>query len=552
MYERKLVQTIKKAFSHLYEDLSRRQLGEIKFSSSDVSKEVDYVSGFIIGKQTEGAAYDAIYGAYEGGYKIGYTHLQQVGYIPYKEGDLNLVMGVTSALDPSSLTTADWRAIDALQTRNLSLLKGMTTDMEKHILTQVEKSMKEGDSWEVLKHHLMKIEGMTENRARLIARTETRLAFNRGTLTRYTESGVDKVEILTAWDDMVCVECAELSGTVHPIGGEPELPLHPQCRCSYLPVIEPLPGQTYGEDFAHVPDPVEKISSLMDTWARRKGLDPSKLTMDDIARIIPKSAHVEQVSGKLGVLKDWESVEVVKMNGPNNSTVVGKLKTVVTNYEDCESDPFHKFRIGFADNRKDQLNKIVHNTNHLKKLEESTDPAQRRLYDTIKAWQRSSDDYNAYLRHGRIPAAYADDQAEFIKLMDDLCNTISSYKAPDDMILWRGVRGTGADQLLLKNGMHDDGIMAFTYDCQVTDMFSGSAPNAYVKYMGEYLHVDNVIGVKIKKGDPLFIVGDSYGEAEALIPKGKSIKIIERYLHITETRDGTPYKAILYHMGEFV
>jgi HK97 family phage portal protein len=76
-------------------------------------------------------------------------------------------------------------------------------------------------------------------RSERIARTETISASAQGTLTGYQESGVvKKVQFYTAMDERTCEYCNEFHNKIYDIGQEMPIPLHPNCRCVWLPVIE--------------------------------------------------------------------------------------------------------------------------------------------------------------------------------------------------------------------------------------------------------------------------------------------------------------------------
>ena len=77
-------------------------------------------------------------------------------------------------------------------------------------------------------------------RARMIARTEHARAVNTGTLQAYSNYGVEQVEIITVGDSNVCDECIDLEEN-NPYTLEEAmnlLPVHPNCRCSYGPVVD--------------------------------------------------------------------------------------------------------------------------------------------------------------------------------------------------------------------------------------------------------------------------------------------------------------------------
>ncbi len=104
----------------------------------------------------------------------------------------------------------------------------------------------------------------TEARAQMLAHTGAIWSYNEGAVQRYADAGVAVVEWLTADDDLRCPFCAEMNGkrieTKEPFfqagdtfsfedkvmkipGGARGFdvrhpPLHPNCRCTLLPVFE--------------------------------------------------------------------------------------------------------------------------------------------------------------------------------------------------------------------------------------------------------------------------------------------------------------------------
>ena len=76
-------------------------------------------------------------------------------------------------------------------------------------------------------------------RADMIARTEIMSASAQGALEGYKESGVvSKVKFYTAEDERTCDYCNNYHDEVFDIGQEIPIPLHPNCRCVFLPVID--------------------------------------------------------------------------------------------------------------------------------------------------------------------------------------------------------------------------------------------------------------------------------------------------------------------------
>ena len=137
-----------------------------------------------------------------------------------------------------SILPADQAALDILVTRDLSGLKGITDEMSKQIVQELTDGMLRGDSMATVARAIdNRIDSIGRARATTLARTETMKAFNQGALTQYDKHGITEVEWLTAHDERTCDECGPLDGERFPIDGAPDMPLHPNCRCTVLPVI---------------------------------------------------------------------------------------------------------------------------------------------------------------------------------------------------------------------------------------------------------------------------------------------------------------------------
>ena len=72
--------------------------------------------------------------------------------------------------------------------------------------------------------------------AETLARTELAHIQNKSTLDKFTKEGITKVQILV--DKNCCEECTENKGKVFDIANAPQLPIHPNCRCVYMAVID--------------------------------------------------------------------------------------------------------------------------------------------------------------------------------------------------------------------------------------------------------------------------------------------------------------------------
>lgn len=85
---------------------------------------------------------------------------------------------------------------------------------------------------------LMERFDVSYNNARRLARTELQRVYNQSCLDKYKRMGIEKVQISEADDSRTCEECRALNKQIFPLNEAPMLPIHPNCRGTYLAVIE--------------------------------------------------------------------------------------------------------------------------------------------------------------------------------------------------------------------------------------------------------------------------------------------------------------------------
>lgn len=165
-----------------------------------------------------------------------------------------LIWDVTSADARNFLESYTLRFADSLQASTKDALRGLL-------------SQGQADGWSISKltDEIQAIyDGWDKSRAEAIARTETIRSSNAGAEVAFAGAGVDQKEWFTAEDEMVCPFCGEMheerkstqssyftvgdSMTVDVDGTQQTLkfdyedvrypPLHPNCRCTLLPVVE--------------------------------------------------------------------------------------------------------------------------------------------------------------------------------------------------------------------------------------------------------------------------------------------------------------------------
>lgn len=75
------------------------------------------------------------------------------------------------------------------------------------------------------------------NNTHRLIRSETMHYLNQSSVQAYKDSGIMKIEFWAAEDERTCLTCGAMHGKIYDIDKAPILPLHPLCRCCYLPVI---------------------------------------------------------------------------------------------------------------------------------------------------------------------------------------------------------------------------------------------------------------------------------------------------------------------------
>lgn len=134
-------------------------------------------------------------------------------------------------------------AVGLIYTRAYSDLDGITKAMDTGISRVLAEGMSSGWGMDRMADALDDaVDGIGINRARMLARTETIRAHAEATLNTYEEAGIEGVvvmsEFTTAGDDNVCKKCEALEGMEYTLEqARGVIPVHPNCRCAWLPVV---------------------------------------------------------------------------------------------------------------------------------------------------------------------------------------------------------------------------------------------------------------------------------------------------------------------------
>ena len=89
-----------------------------------------------------------------------------------------------------------------------------------------------------LKNMLQERFNVGYGRADALVRTELAHIQTQAAQQRYTDYGIQEMEIWADEDERRCEVCGKLHMKRYPIGAVPPIPAHPHCRCCIVPVVE--------------------------------------------------------------------------------------------------------------------------------------------------------------------------------------------------------------------------------------------------------------------------------------------------------------------------
>ncbi len=129
----------------------------------------------------------------------------------------------------------------ALFQQSFSELQGFSESMQTDIRRIIADGLLRGENPRTIAREASRRINLARYRAERIARTETIRANAEAQLNTFERFGVSGVELdaewITAGDGRVCPDCASHGGKIYPIQeARGMIPLHPNCRCSWIPV----------------------------------------------------------------------------------------------------------------------------------------------------------------------------------------------------------------------------------------------------------------------------------------------------------------------------
>lgn len=129
-----------------------------------------------------------------------------------------------------------------LGTRSFEQLRGVNAAMAAEMNRILSQGLIDKRSPEYLARQMVaSVRGLSKSRALLIAQTETIYAHAEGQLDAFEEEGIEEIQVRAEWvtagDSRVCPLCQANEGKTFTIEAARGLiPLHPRCRCSWVPV----------------------------------------------------------------------------------------------------------------------------------------------------------------------------------------------------------------------------------------------------------------------------------------------------------------------------
>lgn len=159
-------------------------------------------------------------------YKKSYTSLKVQGLTAFNTLDENAVRQVLNgvwAADGKSWSQRIWNNTAQLQ-----------ATLEEGLIECVAAGKKTTQLKEVLQNRF----NVSYGRADTLVRTELAHIQTEAAKQRYTDYGIEQVEIWADKDERRCDVCGKLHQKKYPVGAHVPIPAHPNCRCCIVPVVD--------------------------------------------------------------------------------------------------------------------------------------------------------------------------------------------------------------------------------------------------------------------------------------------------------------------------
>ena len=132
---------------------------------------------------------------------------------------------------------AEQAMVEMYQNQVATEIKGLLDYQNLQVQRAITDGFRNRETIQQITRRIQEVTPMAQSKAVTIARTETLKAGNDAAKARYEKAGIQQVQWIAAYDDRVCPICEGLHDEIFDLGEEPEIPAHPNCRCTLIPVI---------------------------------------------------------------------------------------------------------------------------------------------------------------------------------------------------------------------------------------------------------------------------------------------------------------------------
>lgn len=159
-------------------------------------------------------------------YKSSYNAINITGLDALRtldEGAMKQVLNQIWTADGKSWSQRIWTDMTLLQ-----------ETLEEGLLECVATGKKTSDLKKVLQQRF----NVSYTRADTLVRTEMAHIQTEAAKKRYSDYGIEEVEIWADPDERTCPICSKLHKTKYPVNAHVPIPAHPRCRCCVVPVVK--------------------------------------------------------------------------------------------------------------------------------------------------------------------------------------------------------------------------------------------------------------------------------------------------------------------------
>ena len=162
--------------------------------------------------------------------------LNDIAVETYKSNlkEMEIDFTIVSEQQAKAIASQNWTGV-----KYSDRIWGNANEFNARVMTDIEEMILGGKSPDQLKKKLMEDYTIKFHEADRLIRTEASHAYNSAALQSYTDAGCAEVDFLAESD--CCELCEPYSKKRFPVTEAPVIPVHPNCRCTYLPVV---PGIT--------------------------------------------------------------------------------------------------------------------------------------------------------------------------------------------------------------------------------------------------------------------------------------------------------------------